>query len=193
MRKIYLLIFSVLTALYGNAAVYTIFVSDNSFTPANQNAQSGDTIRWVWQSGSHSTTSLTIPSCASPWDAPINSTSTSFQLVLPPTCAGTYNYHCKFHPTVMTGILNVTLVGVDEIDASANLIFPNPFSEKLSVIYRSIDKVMIYDIIGNAVKEVVLAAGEITEINVADLPKGTYFIRMFRNESVVLTRKLSKI
>jgi plastocyanin len=194
MRKIYLFITAVTLTLNSSAALYTIFVSSDSFSPAIQAAQSGDTIRWVWQSGIHSTTSTTIPSCASAWDAEINSSSTTFQMVLPPNCAGTYNYHCKYHPVTMTGVLNVTIpIGVNEIDATASLIFPNPFSDKLSVIYKGVEKIAIYDIIGNLVKEGMLTAGEITVFNVADLPKGTYFIRLFRNESVVLTKKLSKI
>jgi plastocyanin len=194
MKKIYLIIVLVLPALLGRAALYTINVGDFSFSPSTLSAECGDTIRWVWQSGTHSTTSLTIPGCASPWDAPINSTNTTFQMVLPPNCSGSFDYHCKFHPTQMTGVINVTCpVGINEIDANANLIFPNPFSDKLSVIYKGIDRIVIYDIIGNAVKEGTLKTGEITEFNVADLPRGTYFIRMFRNDSLVLTRKLSKI
>jgi plastocyanin len=167
MRKIYLFIIAVTLTLNSSAALYTIFVSSDSFSPAIQAAQSGDTIRWVWQSGIHSTTSTTIPNCASAWDAEINSSSTTFQMVLPPNCAGTYNYHCKYHPTTMTGVLNVTIpIGVNEIDATANLIFPNPFSDKLSVIYNGIEKVLIYDILGNVVKEGMLTAGEITVFNV---------------------------
>jgi plastocyanin len=193
MRKIYLFIFSVLSACVANAAIYTINVGDFSFTPSTVNAESGDTIRWVWLNGVHTTTSTTIPPCAAPWDAPLNSSSTTFQMALPLNCTGTFNYNCKIHPTMMTGIINVTQVGIEEANAGTDLIFPNPFSEKLSICYRGIDKVVILDIIGNEVKEGKLTPGEITELNVADLPRGTYFIRMFRNESVVLTRKLSKI
>jgi plastocyanin len=187
-------IISVLSVLYSNAALYTINAGDFSFSPSTLSAECGDTIRWVWLSGTHSTTSVTIPGCASPWDAPLNSTNTTFQMVLPPNCSGTFNFNCKFHPSQMTGIINVTCpVGVGEIDPMANLIFPNPFENKLTIFYKGVDKIVIFDILGNAVKKATLNSGEINYLNVADLPKGTYFIRMFRNDNLVVTRKLSKL
>mgnify|MGYP001190437485 FL=1 len=55
----------------------------------------GDTIRWVWINGVHTTTSTTIPLTAAPWNSPISSSVTFFEYRV--TISGTYNYRCTPH------------------------------------------------------------------------------------------------
>ena len=86
------LVFLTLTT---RATVHQVQVSNFQFTPASLNVTVGDTIKWVWVSGSHTTTSTTIPGGAVSWDQPISSTSTTFSY--PVTVAGTFNYQCTPH------------------------------------------------------------------------------------------------
>jgi len=101
------------------AKVRTISVSNFQFTPSAVNAKVGDTILWVWKTGTHTTTSLSIPVGAKPWDAQMNSTHKRFGFVVVKT--GTYNYDCTIHASVMIGSITVTaasLAGLDDLDIS---------------------------------------------------------------------------
>jgi len=72
-----------------------VTVQNHVFTPATFTINLGDTIKWTWLDGSHTTTSLTIPAGAATWDHSINSSSTSFTYV--PGKLGAYNYKCTPH------------------------------------------------------------------------------------------------
>ncbi len=89
------------------ATKHVINVQNYSFSPSSiTDVQVGDTIRWVWVSGSHTTTSTTIPAGAATWDHPINSTSTFYEYAV--TLSGTYNYKCTPHAAMgMVGSFTV--------------------------------------------------------------------------------------
>ena len=96
MKKILsLIIICLLITLSGYSFTQIVNVKNFTFTPASFTINIGDTIRWVYVSGSHTTTSLTIPAGAAAWDHPINSSNTSFTYI--PAKAGVYNYKCTFH------------------------------------------------------------------------------------------------
>jgi plastocyanin len=78
------------------ATKHVISVQSNFFNPSSiTDVVVGDTMRWVWVSGSHTTTSTTIPAGASTWNSTINSTTTSYEYKV--TVAGTFNYKCTPH------------------------------------------------------------------------------------------------
>jgi plastocyanin len=67
----------------------------------------GDTVRWVWTSGAHSTTSGTCAGGCSPsglWDSGVGSGMTFTHTF---TQAGTYPYFCLVHQSMMTGMVVV--------------------------------------------------------------------------------------
>lgn len=102
MKKIlFFFLLASLSYITSRATVYTIEVSNYQFTPSTVDAIVGDTITWVWKMGNHTTTSTGVPIGALPWDAPINSTDTSFTYVL--EISGTYQYWCNFHKPNMAG------------------------------------------------------------------------------------------
>jgi hypothetical protein len=66
----------------------------------------GDTVKWVWASGSHTTTcdpatqaGTSLPAGAATWDEPITSVNTTYEYVV--TVAGVYNYWCNPHAPEM--------------------------------------------------------------------------------------------
>ena len=77
------------------AADHRVRVADFRFGPKTVNAVVGDTISWVWQNGMHTTTSVSVPAGAMPWNAPMDISHTQFRIRL--TVAGTYSYQCNFH------------------------------------------------------------------------------------------------
>jgi plastocyanin len=60
------------------AASYTIEVNDTAFSPDTLSILVGDTITWVWISGSHTVTSNGIPPGAAPFNELLDSLHTSF-------------------------------------------------------------------------------------------------------------------
>lgn len=102
-----LMIFLVMIfSLSSYSTKWVVTVANFQFSPSSLPSVSpGDTIRWEWVSGIHTTTSTSVPGGASTWDAPIDATNTVFEY--PTTAAGTYNYNCMHHPS-MTGSFTVT-------------------------------------------------------------------------------------
>jgi plastocyanin len=142
------------------ATIHTVQVANYSFTPSTLSIKSGDTVKWVWVSGSHTTTSTSVPSGAATWDNPINSTSTQFQIQL--TVVGTYNYYCMMHPSSMLGTITVTsATGLTNYNNNSYHVsaFPNPFSDKVSISFSLPEKgtttLSIYDMTGKLVRMLV--------------------------------------
>ena len=99
--KKYLLFLAILSAFCFNgfSATQTVTVNSNFFSPTSFNIFLGDTVKWVWVSGQHTTTSTTIPAGANTWNQNINSNATTFIYV--PNKVGAYNYHCIFHTSMI--------------------------------------------------------------------------------------------
>ncbi len=90
-----------------HATTYTITAQGMTFTPNSQNCHVGDTIKFQWVNGTHTTTSTSVPAGAATWSQNLNSGSQTYKYVI--TKVGTYNYRCNFHYTMgMTGVLNAT-------------------------------------------------------------------------------------
>jgi plastocyanin len=82
----------------GFAVKHIVHVGSYYFNPSGMNVTVGDTVRWVWDNGSHTTTSTTIPSGAATWDQPMNASNTFFEY--PVTVAGVHNYKCTPHASM---------------------------------------------------------------------------------------------
>jgi plastocyanin len=80
------------------AIKHIVHVGSFYFSPNTLNVNVGDTIRWVWDNGSHTTTSATLPAGAPTWDSPINSASQSFEYKV--VVAGVHNYVCTPHASM---------------------------------------------------------------------------------------------
>lgn len=123
-----LLLFTVITLCCVSATFATIHkikVADFQFSKKRVNALVGDTIKWIWQSGSHTTTSIQVPPGAVTWDALMNVNSKVFLYKVKKT--GTYKYMCRFHSAVMMGVIKVSTplaAGLKDfsVDASENAI-----------------------------------------------------------------------
>ncbi|MEP6846513.1 MAG: plastocyanin/azurin family copper-binding protein, partial [Panacibacter sp.] len=104
--------FTLVTALIicsfsiASATTIIVRVSDFQFKAKTVNAKVGDTIKWVWKGGIHTTTSVSIPAGAVAWNRPMDSAHKTFKYIL--RVAGTYQYQCTFHAPFMVGTLNVT-------------------------------------------------------------------------------------
>lgn len=103
-----------LLSFTGSAMSTTVIVTvqNFNFNPATINVNVGDTVKWQWVEGSHTTTcdgifsGTVLPPGAAPWNAPINSGSTTFSYRV--AVAGTYNYVCQPHAPGMAGVINAS-------------------------------------------------------------------------------------
>ena len=110
MKKVILSFFLVATIVTASLATkHVVTVANFQFSPVTTtNVFVGDTIRWVWVSGSHTTTcnqnfdpSTFHPAGAADWSNPMNSGSTSFEYKV--TKAGAYGFVCLPHSPSMGG------------------------------------------------------------------------------------------
>lgn len=106
----FLIAFVFLISNTAQATKWVVNVQNFSFSPsALPNVLVGDTIRWVWIGGIHTTTSTTIPAGAASWDHPITSSNTFYEY--PVTIEGNYNYKCTPHQSMgMVGSFTATIV-----------------------------------------------------------------------------------
>lgn len=112
MKKIVLLfMFAGIFAFKTQATIHVIQVANFSFSPVNiSNVIVGDTVRWVWVNGSHTTTdnpatnpdgANSLPAGAATWDASMNTGSRTFDYKV--LVAGIYKYSCRPHQPDMAG------------------------------------------------------------------------------------------
>src|SRR5690349_6054770 len=109
--KLFAVFFILICIRYSAANTKIIHATGLIFNPGSVDATVGDTVKWIWDDGTHTTTSTSIPGGAAVWDAPLDNTHTTFIYIL--TVAGVYNYKCTFHQVNgMIGSLNVSPIGI---------------------------------------------------------------------------------
>ncbi len=124
------------------AEIHEVQVANFSFTPDEIDIVVGDTVRWVWVGGTHTATSGSNCTPDGLFDAPLNSSSTSFEFTF--ESLGDVPYFCVPHCGLgMDGVVRVgqsTAVeeeaGFDR-SATAGVITaaPNPFESATTVHY----------------------------------------------------------
>ena len=109
MKKILLLSVGMMALHFMSmATVHVVTVSNFQFSPSTMSVFVGDTVRYTWVNGSHTTTcnptlnsGTSLPAGASTWSSSMNSSVTSFDYAV--VVAGTYNYVCLPHAPNMAG------------------------------------------------------------------------------------------
>jgi plastocyanin len=105
------------------STTHTVNVMNFAFSPPNINISVGDTVKWVYVNGNHTTTNngstnTSRPPGAASWDNPINSFNNQFSYVV--TVPGAYIYKCAFHSsmigniTATSPVLNLNFTGMME-------------------------------------------------------------------------------
>ncbi|MCD6010635.1 MAG: hypothetical protein K0Q79_497 [Flavipsychrobacter sp.] len=195
MRKTLLLIAAIFCATTNTfATIHTVNVAIGAFTPANFAANVGDTVRWVWVSGDHTTTSSVIPGGAASWDRIMNAANTTYMYKI--TVPGTYGYVCTPHASMgmvasftATNPANIPPVNTN---GQAITILPNPVSGSLRV-YVSDPSMPVSVILTDLNGREVLRKGYIGQkelsIDISSIPDALYVMHAIQNNTVI-TEKL---
>ena len=142
---------------------HIVQASNFVFTPADLTVQKGDTVKWVWVNGTHTTTSDSTTG-NTVWNAPLDQSHTSFSYVFNYT--GTFEYYCVYHRSLgMIGTITVepaTYVksgNSEPYSYSLEQNYPNPFNPSTTIKYsiprQSFVTLKIYNILGREVATLV--------------------------------------
>lgn len=184
------------------STVWTINVQNFSFTPdIIPNVNIGDTIRWVWVSGNHTTTSSYFPEGAATWDAPINIEFPFFDYI--PAVVGTYNYVCSPHASMgMDGSFTVlSAQGITHNESLAGImVAPNPFDEEIAVRFASgsgseIRQLTITDLEGKIIynsEPGLMESDKSTTVKLTGLSRGSYILMVADRTNRVYSKKILK-
>ena len=185
MKKLYpLLSLLFILAVTGNAnaATWNIGVMNFEFTNVPATVNVGDTITWNWVNGTHTTTSIAVPTGALNWDHDMNATSTTFSYVV--AVPGAYTFRCSIHTTMTGGFTAQTVSGVAvPVAGSVNVFVANGF-DVLDVRYALNEsantRVALTDLSGKTFYSETRAAQSAgiheATIETAALAKGIYLV-----------------
>ncbi len=168
------------------------------FLPITVNANVGDTIHWTWVSGNHvvgPVLETDIPALADTWYGLINSTYNTFDYVI--AYPGSYHYVC--HPNSPHGedgyieVAVTTVVPGSEPLSGGAVIYPDPFSDAITVEATGATSITLHNLLGEEVGSFAFTNdGPKLLTELGTLPKGIYFCSLRRGGVVLETKRLVK-
>ncbi len=185
MKKIYkaiLLSMGLLLSGYSFGVIHNVSVVNFQFSPSSLSVNVGDTVQWTLGSGSHTTTSTSIPSGATPWNSPITNSVPSFTYVV--TVEGTYDYICQPHGFAGQFVAINTGIKTPSVFAGFNLslVRSSVYNINYTLNRTSDVKISLYDVTGKSVKVFLsskLSAGDYSNTcYLDDIQKGIYIVEM---------------
>jgi len=186
MNKKLLLAIAICLTTASFATIRKVLVADNVFTPSYFRIHPGDTILWVWSNGAHTTTSGNIPAGAASWNSNIDATTSSYMYV--PTVTGVYHYQCSFSVSAgMTGSFTVTRATGIASESKTPLFtaYPNPVGTTLHIQLRNATRpvaISFTDMGGNDLIEQDLDPTPSTDLDLTNIPNGTYYLHAEQND-----------
>ncbi|HYV94587.1 MAG TPA: T9SS type A sorting domain-containing protein [Chitinophagales bacterium] len=191
---------------FSKATQYTIEAINFQFTQPFDSILVGDTVKWVWVEGNHTTSSNGIPPGAEAWTKPLDEQNTSYTYVV--LFSGTYNYISvpdgplmggKFVASWPTGISNPS-VAISNFNIignplRSNIQFQFTLTQPLSGLTatdRVVD-VSLYNILGTKIQTLYrgnIPSGEFHEsVSLSsNISNGIYFVTLEIGDATLTKR-----
>ena len=187
-----------LMSVSASAITHTITQQGLSFAPEQLTVEVGDVILFQWTSGSHTTTSSSVPAGADTWDALLTPGMQTFEYTV--TTEGAYEYVCTPHALAgMDGVFTAVLPSNTRTQVAANLSVNAGTSAngqlfvELNNATTDMATVTLVDITGRNVATLhhgAIADADFTiRHDIAAIQRGIYFVR-FQEGARVVTRKV---
>jgi hypothetical protein len=101
------------------------------------------------------------------------------------------------NPAIVTATFNskfIVLLGITTFDDNSLALYPNPASNLVQIdlinTNEQVKSVVIYDMLGKAVKTVTLNTTSSWSIDVSDMSKGMYLVEITSDSNLKVTKKL---
>lgn len=186
MKKILLFVGVLYLSTFSFAITHDIVVRNFEFSPSDLSVEVGDTIRWIHESGSHTTTSVSVPENASSWDDPMTADDDVFLYHVEEE--GTYDYQCTPHAATMTGSFTAsTVTGISKHQNMRLDYFPNPVKDLCTVEGINIDHHTVLTPDGQEIK-----SGKGNSINLSGLRKGVYLLQLVKDDKIIQVLRVLK-
>lgn len=180
-------IFLLALGFQSKAVKHIVTQSGFTFSPNAISVMVGDTIRWEWTDGSHTTTSILVPAGADTWDEPLNMNNTFYEYEV--LVAGSYGYKCTPHfaSNMIGGFLATAASNVKETTVAPSLTVSmdsqnNDLFLNFTAGSGGHAVVELIDISGRTVGTIVneeVGAGSVTlKKDVSYLGRGIYFVHL---------------
>ncbi|MFM7725491.1 MAG: plastocyanin/azurin family copper-binding protein, partial [Flavobacteriales bacterium] len=179
------------------ATTHVITQESFTFNPNALSVEVGDIVQFVWTSGSHTTTSLTVPAGAASWDAALTSANPLVEYTV--TTAGTYAYVCTPHAAMgmVGGFVAVLPNRVANLTSNADMNVSmqdgGQLRVKLTGASCGFASIGLLDIMGRNVAMIhqggISSDDFVVRYDVSSLQRGIYFVR-FQEGAFVTTRKV---
>ena len=111
---------------------------------------------------------------------------------------GSTLYFCVkpyFEGKMGTYLLNIGItvgVGIDEFDETSVCVYPNPVKGCLNVNCGESNRICLYNALGVLFKSLDTEGKDSVQLDMSDLPSGTYFLQVLGNRNAI-TKKVIKI
>ncbi len=188
-----------LVSTSSKATTYTIQASNFQFSPDSISMLVGDTIKWLWIDGNHTSTSNGIPETAAPWNVLLDSFHTSYTYRV--TADGFYHYISVPDLPGMEGLFIATWpVGIPnpssplaDFEITPNVVTSN-FILQISLSEPQAASISLYDVAGRRLEilldETINAGQSGLNIHLSKrFPPGIYIVSL-RLENATLSKRI---
>jgi hypothetical protein len=174
-------------AVYAKPAAITVTgpasTANNSVQNYSVTNAAGSTYQW-WISNGTQASGSNSNAISVQWAATGNAGSVKVQQTDANACVG----------DTATLLVTLSAVGVNEVSAIEGLkVYPNPFAEQLVFESDLEISIVIFDINGRELSQLIKPAGKAGSFDLSNLAEGTYFVKITDTKNQTVVEQLMKI
>lgn len=191
MKKLLLILFTGMSLCSFGQTDHIINAIGNVWSPNSLTIDVGDSVTFINQNqGQHNLNGTTATFPSNPESFSMLTTGSTWTYGHRFNIAGTYNYRCNVHSSMMTGTITVVGgAGLEENEAGFTA-YPNPVNDIITLKVNASDyAVVVYDLLGN--KVLTKSMSMQNQLDLSSLNSGTYLLEINVN-GVIETQRIIK-